>query len=228
MDFLVFSRNLSHIHESFTVRTFVLHKKTFLLYNPLAISPRALAGHRQKGSAMELTLEERLNKLLDVYSHLYDIDRDVEIAGFPYPAAATYYLRDENYLLSKQHVLSAVEQHEYVTFLTVDHLDAPTLKKHIDLTREDGLSRVQPSKEHMFSYVTLVVLANTIDPEAKKLIKRTHYRKNYRMTLHGWMEYHVAAMEVSTNCFLSNPAGRGARKNLERNFALRKNEKRRE
>ena len=168
---------------------------------------------------MEQTLESRLNRLLDVYSHHYDVERDVEVAGSLYPAAATYFLRDENYLVSRQHVLSAVEQHEYVTFLTVDHLDAATLEKHIELTKQAGLSRIRPTKEHMFSYVTLVVLANTIDPEAKKRIKRTHFRKNYRMTLHGWMEYHVAAMEVSTNCFLSNPAGRGARKNLERNFA---------
>ena len=174
---------------------------------------------------MELTLQERLDKLLDVYSHLYDIERDVEIAGNSYPAAATYFLRDENYLISKQHVLSAVEQHEYVTFLLVDHLDVPTLEKHIDLTKQAGLSKIRPSKEHMFSFVTLVVLANTIDPEAQRLIKKTHFRKNYLMTLHGWMEYHVAAMEASTNRFFSNPAGKEARKNLERNFAPRKNEK---
>ena len=74
----------------------------------------------------------------------------------------------------------------------------------------------------MCSFVTLVVLANTIDPEAKKLLKRTRFRKNYRMSFHGWMEYHVAAMEVSTNSFLSNPAGLEAKKNLERNFGLRK------
>ncbi len=168
---------------------------------------------------MELTLQNRLDKLLDVYSHVYDIERDVEIAGSSYPAAATYFLRDENYLLSRQHVLSAVEQHEYVTFLVTDYLDAATLEKHINLTRQDGLSRIQPSKEHMFSFVTLIILADTIDPEAKKLIRHTRFRKNYLMTLHGWMEYHLAAMEVSTNSFLSNPAGRGARKNLERNFA---------
>lgn len=171
---------------------------------------------------MELTLQDRLNKLLDIYSHIYDIERNVEIAGSHYPAAATYFLRDENYLISKQHVLSAVEQHEYVTFLVTDHLDAPTLEKHIALTRQDGLSRIHPTKEHMCSFVTLVVLADTIDPEAKRLIKRTRFRKNYRMTFHGWMEYHVAAMEVSTNSFLSNPAGREAKKNLEQNFGFRK------
>ena len=174
---------------------------------------------------MEPTLQDKLNRLLDVYSHLYDIDRDVRVEDTVYPAMATYYLRDENYLISNQHVLSAVEQHEYVTFLVIDHLDVPTLKKHIELTKQAGLSRIQPSKEHMCSFVTLVVLANTIDPEAKKLIVRTRYRKNYRMMFHGWMEYHVAAMENSTNSFLSNPAGREARRNLEQNFGSGKKEK---
>ena len=77
----------------------------------------------------------------------------------------------------------------------------------------------------MFSYVTLVVLANTIDPEAQRLIKRTRFRKNYMLTLRGWSEYHVAAMETSTNRFFSNPAGKGARKNLERNFAPKRERK---
>ena len=167
---------------------------------------------------MELSLQERLDKLLDAYSHLYDIDRNVTVEGITYPATATYYLRDENYLLSKKHVLSAVEQHEYLYFLLADHLSADDLQNHIDRTKAAGLALVHPHKEHMFSNVGLVVLANTIDPEAKKLVKRTHFRKNYMLSLHGWTEYQLAAMETSTNCFFSNPAGKEARKNLESNF----------
>lgn len=167
---------------------------------------------------MKMTLQEQLDKLLNVYSHHYDIARDVEVEGGFYPATAFYYLRDENYLISRQHVLSAVEQHEYVYFFLTDHLDAATLQAQIELSKKAGLSHVKPHKEHMFSYVTLVVLADTIDPEAKRLIKRTRLRKNYMLTLHGWMEYHIAAMEGSSNSFLSNPAGREARKNLELNF----------
>ena len=167
---------------------------------------------------MEITLEQCLSKLLDAYSHTYDIDRDVTVEDTVYPAMATYYLRDENYLISKQHVLSAVEQHEYVYFLLADHLTAEELQTHIDRTKAAGLAKVHPHKDHMFSNVGLVVLANSIAPEAKKLIKRTHFRKNYLLTLHGWTEYQLAAMETSTNCFFSNPAGKEARKNLESNF----------
>ena len=193
------------------------------MYNQVDISAKPLGGlSGRKGMPMEPSINAYLEKILDAYSHLYDITRDAQVGTELYPAAATYYLRDENYLISKQHVLSAVEQHEYVYFYLTDHLDSQTLQAQISLTQQAGLSRVNPTKEHMCSYVTLVVLANTIDPEAQRLIRRTRFRKNYMMTLHGWMEYHVAAMEVSTNCFFSNPAGKEARKNLERNFAPRR------
>lgn len=171
---------------------------------------------------MELTLQQRLNRLLDAYSHQYDIDRDVTVEGGSFPATAFYYLRDENYLISRKHVLSALEQYDYTYFFLCDHLDLATLQAQIELSKRAGMANIKPHKEHMFSYVTLVILANTIDPEAKRLIKRTHMRKNFMLTLHGWMEYHIAAMECETNSFLSNPAGKEARKTLEANFTPRK------
>lgn len=174
---------------------------------------------------MDTSLRAALDKLLNVYSHTCDIYRDVEVEDGSFPAAAFYYLRDENYLLSKKHVLSAVEQHEYLYFFLTDHLDEQTLQEQIERSKKAGLSHVKPHKDHMFSNVGLVVLANTISPEAKKLIKKTRFRKNYRLSFYGWTEYQLAAMETSTNCFFSNPAGSEARKNLERNFAPKKAEK---
>lgn len=171
---------------------------------------------------MEIAMQEQLNKLLDAYSHQYDIDRNVEVEGFVYPATATYYLRDENYLISKQHVLSAVEQHEYLYFYLTDHLTADDLQSQIDLSKWAGLGKVKPHKDHMFSNVGLIVLANTISPEARKLIQKTRFRKNYKLSFWGWTEYQLAAMEVSTSSFFSNPAGKGAKKILEQNFAPKK------
>ena len=168
---------------------------------------------------MDTALQITLDKLLNVYSHSYDIYRDGQPECANFPAAAFYYLRDENYLLSKQHVLSAVEQHEYLYFFLTNHLDEQTLQEQIERSKQAGLQHVKPHKDHMFSNVGLVVLANTVSPEAQKLIKRTRFRKNYKLTLHGWTEYQLAAMEVSTNRFFSNPAGKEARKNMERNFA---------
>ena len=83
-------------------------------------------------SLAQPTREERLERLLRAYSHHYDILRDVEVEGGSYPAAAIYYLRDENYLISKQYVLNAVENHEYVYFYLTEHLDAAELQRQIE------------------------------------------------------------------------------------------------
>lgn len=167
---------------------------------------------------MEMTKHERLERLLNAYSHHYEIARDVRVNVGSFPATATFFLRDENYLISKKHVFSAVENHEYVYFYLAEHLTAATLQEQIDLTLRVGMSNIKPHKEHMSSFVTLVVLADTIDLDAKVLLKKMRYHKNFWLALHGWMEYHIAAMEIETNSFLSNPAGREARKLLEANF----------
>ena len=171
--------------------------------------------------ATEMTLQDRLNQLLEAYSHHYNIERNVEVESGSYPAAATFFLRDENYFFSKKKVISAFEQFDYTYFYLTEHLDAATAQEQLDLALKTGMSRVKPHKEHKSSYVTLVILANTIDPEAKKLIQKTRFTKNFRLALHGWMEFHIAAMEISTNDFFSNPAGKEVKKTLEPNFGSR-------
>ena len=168
---------------------------------------------------MERTPQECLEKLLNAYSHNYDLTRDVEAEGVCFPAMAHFFLRDEHYLVRRDKQFYATEQHDYTYFYVAGRLDAAGAGDLAERALKAGLAAVKPHKEHMSSFVTLVILAETIDPEAKKLLKRTRFHKNYRLALHGWMEYHIAAMECSTVSFLSNPAGRGARKTLEANFA---------
>jgi hypothetical protein len=143
-------------------------------------------------------------------------------SGSEFPAIATFFVRDENYAFSKKIVISAFEQYDYTFFILADHLDAETAKTRIDQVLQEGMAMIKPHKEHKSSYVTLVILADTIDEEAKKLIRKTRFQKNFRLALHGWMEYHIAAMEISTHSFLSNPAGKGAKKTLESNFGLKR------
>jgi len=168
---------------------------------------------------MEMTRQERLEKVLRAYSQHYDVERDVKTEVGEYPAAATFYMRDENYAFIREAVISAYEQYEYVYFYSAEHLDGAAAKELLDRTLKVGMARIKPHKEHKSSYVTLVILADTMDEEARKLIQKTRFQKNYRLALHGWMEYHIAAMECSTHSFLSNPAGKEAKKTLEANFA---------
>jgi hypothetical protein len=169
------------------------------------------------------TLQEKLELLLKAYTRYFDIKRDISVPGGEFPAAAYYHLREENYIATKAHTVYATEQHEYAYFYLAEHLDAKTLQKQIDLSREFGLSLIKPHKEHMLSYVSLVVLAETVDPEAKKLLTHYRFHKNYWLTLHGWMEYHIAAVDFSSQDIFSNPAGKDIRKILKQVFQPKAN-----
>lgn len=171
---------------------------------------------------MEMTKQDRLTKLLNAYSHHYDIERDVDVEGGHFPATAFYYLRDENYLISKKHVLSAIENYEYIYIDLADHLTAEDLQRKIDLSRQAGMSHIKPNKEHMSSFVTLVVLADTIDPEAKALIRKLASAKT--SDWHSMAGWSIASPQWKLQPTASFPI-RPLRKHvssLEANFAPKK------
>lgn len=172
----------------------------------------------------DMTKQECLERLIRAYEHSYDIVRDIQVGEQTYPAGANYFLRDENYLIDRKKVLSVVENFEYVYFYLTDTLTVEDVKRQYELTRDHGLSRINPNKTHMSTRVTLVILADRIEDDAKKLLKKTRFHKDFWLALHGWMEYQIAAMETTTKCFLSNPAGREVRKTLELNFSSKGNE----
>lgn len=170
-----------------------------------------------------MDLQEQLERLLNAYSRHYDIARDVQTEGGFFPAAAVFYLRDEHYLVRRDKRLYAVEQHDYTYFHLAQTLDAEALQTQIDRSLQAGQAEVKPHREHLCSYVTLVVLAETMTPEARKLLKRTRFRKNFRFAFHGFMEYRAAVVELSTGRIDSSPAGREVRKSLARIFSPKAN-----
>lgn len=171
---------------------------------------------------MNQVKQDLLERLFAIYAHQYEIDRDGCYGEGFFPATATFFLRDENYLISKKHVLSAVENYDYLYFCMADHLDVSSLQEMISRSLELGKKRIHPHKEHMSSLITLIILTDTIDDDAIRLIKKTRVRKYFRFAFHGWMEYRIAAMEISSTRFFSNPAGREPKKILEQNFDTKK------
>ena len=89
-----------------------------------------------------------------------------------------------------------------------------TFRTYNDALLEEGLSRVEPKKDHMYTYVSVVFLAESIAPEVPKLIKKTRYHRDYRMSLYGWMDYRIAAYDCTSKRIYTNWAGRPLKQTL--------------
>ncbi len=152
-----------------------------------------------------MTSFEALEKLLPSFKRYYNIKR--ENVTEPFAAEAEFYTHDEAYFLMKSAKLSESESKEYVFFAAIEHLDLDTLRQMDETAWNTGLSRVEITPIHHSTDVALIILAETIDSEAAKLIKKLSHYKSYCFTLRGWSRYRLIALETSTGKVTYNHLG---------------------
>ncbi len=106
------------------------------------------------------------------YSDYFDIIRDTSYKDLSVAAEAAFHSFLKKYVLVKKAQLWAAEAHEYVFFIRTGHLDEETFRTYNDALLEEGLSRVEPKKDHMYTYVSVVFLAESIALKCLSLLKR--------------------------------------------------------
>ncbi len=161
-----------------------------------------------KEQSGKLTKDLFLEELLESYSAYFDIER-MEEDGFC-RAIASYHTFMEKYVLTRKARMWAAHAHEYIYLFTVSHLDMGTWEKLHDFFMEAGMARTMEKvdKEHMYSYISPVILADTIDDEVRKCMKRFHYYKSFKFSFYGWTTIRLAALEMNTGKVISNYQGR--------------------
>jgi len=157
-----------------------------------------------------------LQAIIDAYIPSFDIERDVIIDGEDIAVFAEYHSRTEKYVLVKSAKLWGAEANEYIFVATRNNLDLNCFYSLKEAVLKEGLSRIKPHSEHMCSYISLIILADCIDSEAIRLISKTRYQKRYRLSFHGWMEFRITALELSSGSITANPAGKSIREFLDK------------
>ena len=149
-----------------------------------------------------------------VYSAYYDVE---EIPGEgPLKALCAYHSRDSQYVLSKKVELWAAENHEYLYLWDVDCLEEGRGEEIFARVMADGEPRVKPHSQHMSTYLTAVVLYESAAPRALEELKKLKKRREFKLSLHGWMEFRIAAVDLSTGEVTANRAGKVLEKDLKR------------
>ena len=146
---------------------------------------------------MAYTRAEFLDRLLAAFQRYYNISRENATPSFA--AEAAFHSNNEQYFLFKSAKLSDAESHEYIFIASEEHLDLADAERLDRLAWETGLSRVTPHSGHRNTDITLILLADTIAP-------------SYRHMLHGWSDYRLVALELSTGQLTYNRKGQSLRK----------------
>lgn len=119
-----------------------------------------------------------------------------------------FHMENSGYILMKRNVLWTANSGEYCYVFEVPHLTADRYRELESFVYETGMSRIDSSKPgHMATNLTLIVVCDTCDRDAKRLLCRCRIHKNFRLGLNGWMDFHTALACVSDGSTASNMGG---------------------
>ena len=158
--------------------------------------------------------ERVLEGLKKAYTTYFDIEEIDD--GTALKARCDYHMRDSQYVLVKKAELWAAESHEYLYLWDAGRLDTAGVEEIFRRTLEDGEPRVKPHSQHMYTYLTAVALCGSAQPEALAQLKKLKKRREFKLSLHGWMEFRIAAVDLSTGEITVNRAGKALAKDLKR------------
>lgn len=179
------------------------------------------AAHRPKpGNEITAKSELVLERLLAAHGAWFDVSRDVSVAGRAFRALAQFHSFGEQYVLVKRVKLWEAEEHEYMLFDVRDHIDAEAARSYVEFMKNEALELVKPEPNHMSSFRTLVVIANSASDEACALFRKTSHRKNFMWGIRGWSDVRLALIDLSKpqgSRVVCNGAAKRIRKSLETN-----------
>lgn len=166
-----------------------------------------------------------LDKLLKAHEAWFDVQRGYELAGRTFPGFAEFHSLGEKYVLIKRAKLWEVATHEYLFFDVAEHLEEGAFAQAVEFMKTEGLSLVHPEPNHMSSNVSLVVIADSVDPEVERAARRVRFRKNFKWGLWGWSDLRVAVVDLASapgkpnGRVITNAAGKTLRPTIEANVA---------
>ena len=156
---------------------------------------------------MPVSRTSMLAKLSDAYAVYFDVMPVEE--GTPHLAAGyAFHSADECFVLSKKVKLWRAEINEFVYVFSVPELSADIFELCRGKALELGMSLIRPHIEHRSSFITVLFICDSVADEAARLVRRTRHHKDFLFSLHGWMDFRAAALDLASGAVAVNRAGR--------------------
>ena len=156
-----------------------------------------------------------LDRFLNSYRSSYDIFPGDKASGLPLKAVCQHHTRSEKYVLSKKAKLWAVEVNDYLYLFSVPKLEKEQAEACVLFSIKDALPNVKPHKEHMYSFITAVFVADEAEYDALKLIKRRRFNKSYKLGIYGSSPLRTAALDIGQEKIVTNNMGRDLRTQIK-------------
>ena len=170
-----------------------------------------------------------LDRLMAAHEAWFTLQRDFEYAGRRFAGYGEFHSHGSQYVLVKRAKLWEVDAHELLFFDTVEHLDSKAFDDLVFFMTHEAVGLVDAKANHMSTNLSLIVIADSVDDDAWRKVRKTRFRKNFKLGLHGWADLRLVVVDLSreggakagrktAGAVTSNAAASDLRKTVELNM----------
>ena len=156
---------------------------------------------------MALDRESFLKVLEDSYSAYYNLNPNEGMTELPLVLRADYFSRNEMYFLLKQNTIWGNETNEFAYVFSAPAFDQNLAARCIDYALDEALPMVKPHKEHQYTNVKVILLADTVAPDVARYVKKRSFTKSYKFSFHGFSTLKSAIVDLGAQKTVTNSAG---------------------
>ena len=156
---------------------------------------------------MRIEREKFLNTLADSFSAYYDLHMAEGEQELPLSFRADYFSRAERYWLTKNITIWGNETNEFAYVFSAPSFDQALAARCIDYALDDGLPMVKPHKEHQYTNIKVILLADSVEQDVARYVKKRSFSKSYKFSLYGFSTLKSAIVDLGSQKTVTNSAG---------------------
>ena len=114
--------------------------------------------------------------------------------------------------ITKNDIIDRYENHEYCYIKKYDTVTEEEITAYGQFLKKIADEYIKPGKDHLSTYITGVIIGNSINDNARKVAEKFNYSRVYSFYLKGWCDVRLIYVGLDNNEIVTNKAGKNVKK----------------
>lgn len=159
-----------------------------------------------------MTQDEYMESLRKKFERHFNIEKDLTVLGERIDICAKFGDISGRTFITKNDVVDRYENYEYCYIKKVDNVTGEEVALYSNFLSKTVNEFVKPGINHMSTYVTGVIIGNSINEDAKNAVRQYSFSRVYSFYLRGWCDVRLVCVGTENNEIITNKAGKRVQK----------------
>ena len=159
-----------------------------------------------------MTKDEYIESLQKKFERHFIIEQDISLFGETIDVHAKFHNVSVRTFITKQDVIDRYENYEYCYIKKFDTVTEEEIAAYGQFLKKVVDECIDPGKDHMSTYVTGVIIGNSVNYNGKKAIEKFRHSKAYSFYLRGWCDVRLIFVGINSSEVVTNKAGKHVQK----------------